>query len=192
MRGLAICVSLALSLLAPDAAARGKGKKGKQDKPKGAEVVKEGKIRVVRGMGAEPQLTDQNDKRHLCTGPLREELLRLHGHKVKAWGTVGDKKLMIPTFRVARYEITDSGGGRKPMVGMLRREGKERYILERQKEGNLTIKARAAFKRRLESRVGCKIWILGDLEDSTLRAYKFGWISCKAPKVIKPRKETSK
>jgi hypothetical protein len=192
MRGI-LCVSLALSLLAPHAAARGKGKdkdKGKQDKPKGAEVVKEGKIRVVRGMSAEPQLTDQNDKRHLCTGPLREELLRLHGHKVKAWGTVGDKKLMLPTFKVARYEITDSGG-RKPMVGMLRREGKDRYILERD-EGNLTIKARTSFKRRLRRRLGCKIWIVGDVDNSTLKAFKFGWLSCKAPKVIKPRKETSK
>jgi hypothetical protein len=185
-----LALSLALALLAPAAEAR--RKKGKQDKPKGAEVLKEGKIRVVRGLGGgEPQLTDQHGTKHLCIGPARDELLRLNGHRLKAWGVVGDKKkLMMPTFKVSRYEITDSGG-RKPVVGILRKEPKDRYVLER-KEGNLTIKARASFKRQLRRRVGCKIWIVGDLEGTTLKAFKFGWINCKAPKAIKPRKETTK
>lgn len=184
-------VALALLLLAPAAAqARDKGK-GKQDKPKGADVVKEGKILVVRGLsGGEPQLTDEGGKRHLCVGPLHAELLRLNGHKIRAWGMAGDKKLMTPTFRVVRYEITDSGGGHRPAVGMLRRQDKG-FLLE-QKDRTLTIDASPGFLRQLAKRVGCKVWIVGELDGTTLKAYKFGWLSCTTPRMLKPGKERSK
>ena len=188
---LGLTLGLALTLLSPQARAKGRGKgKGRQDRPKEVEVLKKGRIRVVRGMRAEPQITDQTGDKHLCVGPLRDELLRLHGHKLRAWGTVDGKKLMTPTFRVTRYEITDSGG-RKPLVGRLRHPDKKIFMLER-REGNLEIKAGASFRRILRRRVGCKVWIVGELEGTALKAFKFGWIHCKPPKVIKPRKETTK
>jgi len=190
----ALVAAVSLLLLAPvGGEARDKGKgKGKQDRPRGTEVMKEGKILVVRGLsGGEPQLNDEGNKRHLCVGPMRGELLRINDHKIRAWGTLGDKKLMTPTFRVERYEILDSGGGRKPAVGLLGREGKGKFVLVR-KEGNLTIRATPAFLRQLGKRVGCKVWVVGDLEGSTLKAFKFGWLSCTTPKAIKPRKETTK
>jgi len=187
MRTTVIVALLGLVLAPPLARARDKGK---QDKGKGVEVVKEGKIRVVRGLsGGEPQLTDAKGRHHLCVGPSHDELLRLGGHTVKAWGAVGDKKLMMPTFKVVRYEITDSGG-RKPMVGLLRKEAKERYLLER-KEGNLTVQANKGLLRQLARRVGCKVWMVGELEGTTLKTHKFGWIRCAPPKAIKPGKETS-
>jgi len=95
----------------------------------------------------------------------------------------------MPTFKVVRYEITDSGG-RKPMVGLLRKEAKERYLLER-KEGNLTVQANKGLLRQLARRVGCKVWMVGELEGTTLKTHKFGWIRCAPPKAIKPGKETS-
>lgn len=188
MRSAAI---LGMVLLLGSTVAAEQKKKGKQDKPKGAQVVKEGKIRVVRGLsGGEPQLTDKKGKRHLCVGPVHDELLRLSGHTVKAWGSVGDKKMMTPTFKVARYEITDSGG-RRPMVGVLRKEAKKEYKLER-KEGLLTVKTKnKGLNRQLAKRVGCKVWMVGELVGETLRPYKFGWIRCAPPKAIKPDKETS-
>jgi hypothetical protein len=185
-------LALGLLLLLPGAAeARGKGKR--REKTKETEVVTEGKVVVVRGLrGGEPQIADDKGKRWLMVGALQGELVRLSGHRIKVWATAGEKKVMMPTLKVRRYEILDSGGGQKPLVGMLRQEPKDqRYVLERD-EGNLTITASDAFKRQLARRVGCKIWIVGDLEGTTLKARKFGWLNCKPPKVIKPRKETSK
>jgi hypothetical protein len=187
------CTALFAALLALAlSSAAGAAGKGKQDKPKENEVVKEGKILVVRGLsGGEPQLTDQQGKRWLIDGPAREETLRLSGHTLKVWALIeAKKKLMTPALKVSRYEILDSGG-RKPLVGVLRRV-KLSYVLER-KEGNLTIKARSrSFYRLLARRNNCKIWVVGDLEGTTLKAIKFGWISCKLPKPIKPRKESTK
>ncbi len=187
------CTALLAALLALTlSSAAGAAGKGKQDKPKENEVVKEGKILVVRGLsGGEPQLTDQQGKRWLIDGPAREETLRLSGHTLKVWALVASKKkLMTPVLKVNRYEILDSDG-RKPLVGVLRRV-KLSYVLER-KEGNLTIKARSrSFYRLLSRRNNCKIWVVGDLEGTTLKAIKFGWITCKLPKPIKPRKESTK
>lgn len=177
------------ALLAPGVA----DARRKQEKPKEAEVVKEGKITVVRGFGGgEPQFTDERNKRWMIVGPLRDEAVRLGGHMIKIWATVGiKKKMMMPTLEVKRYEILDSGGGRKPVVGILRHV-KQVYMLER-KEGNLRIEARSrSFFRRLARRVNCKIWIVGDLEGTTLKAFKFGWLNCKPPKALKPRKESTK
>jgi hypothetical protein len=186
----ALLAALLMLTLGSAAAAAGKGK---QDKPKEAEVVKQGKILVVRGLGGgEPQITDQQGKRWLIDGPAREETLRLSGHTLKLWALVATKKkLMTPVLKVNRYEILDSGG-RKPLVGVLRRV-KLSYVLERKDKGNLTIKARSrSFYRLLSRRNNCKIWVVGDLEGTTLKAIKFGWITCKLPKPIKPRKESTK
>jgi len=182
-------IMLALMLVAGDTTAE--KRKKKQEKPKGAEVEKKGKIQVVRGLqGGEPQLTDERGVRFLCSGPLKGELLRLHGHGVGAWGVPGEKKMMTPTFKVVRYAITDAGGGQKPLVGVLRREGK-RYQLHHT-GGQVTLRASAAFMRRLARRVGCKIWVVGELDGPALKAYKFGWLNCRLPKPIRPRKETTK
>lgn len=185
----AAVLGLALALLVP-ALAEGKRR---QAQPKSTEVVKEGKILVVRGSdGGEPQLTDEDGKRWLIVGDLRDEVLQLDGHRLKVWGKTGDPKLLTPTLEATRYEIVDSGGGRKPLVGVLRQvPSKQGYLLERS-EGNLQIKASAALSKKLGERTGCKIWIVGDLEGTTLKAFKFGWINCKPPKAIKPGKEASK
>jgi len=190
-RRIATALLATLLALLTSSAALAAGK-DKQDKPKETEVVKQGKLLVVRGLsGGEPQITDQKGKRWLIDGPVREETLRLSGHTLKVWGAVGaKKKMMTPTLKVVRYEILDSGG-RKPLVGILRRV-KLSYVLER-KEGNLTITARSrSFFRQLARRNNCKIWVVGDLEGTTLKAFKFGWITCKLPKAIKSRKETTK
>lgn len=167
----------------------------KQARPKEVEVVKEGKITVVRGLsGGEPQLTDQKDKRWLIVGPLRAEVLRLGGHQLKVWASVGaKKKLMMPTLSLKRYEILDSGGGHKPLVGTLRQtKTKLTFTLER-KEGSLTVRVKnRSLAGRLARRVNCKVWIVGEMEGTTLKASKFGWITCKPPKAIKQRKETTK
>ena len=186
---LAAAAASACALLLWDAPAA--ARKKKQDKPKGAEVIKQGKVQVVRGLsGGEPQLTDRADKRWLITGPLRGEAMRLHGHQLKVWAIPGPKKMMVPTLAVKRYVITSSGG-RKPVVGRLSRKAKRTFVLVRDKKSDLDIRStNKRFLRRLAARVGCKVWMLGELEGTTLKAYKFGWINCKPPKVIKPRKES--
>jgi hypothetical protein len=136
-------------------------------------------------------LTDQEGKRWLIAGAMRTEALRLGGHRLRVWATVGKKKLMTPTLLAKRYEILESSGGRKPLVGNVVKEDKKTYVLARP-EGNLNIKGTRSFLRRLARRTGCKVWIVGDLEGTTLKAHKFGWINCKTPKAIKPGKESTK
>jgi hypothetical protein len=115
----------------------------------------------------------------------------LGGHVLKVWASVGPKKkLMMRTLDVQRYEIVDSGG-RKPLVGRLRR-GSKRLLLVREDAKDLRVKGSKPFMRRLAARVGCKVWVVGELDGSTIKAYKFGWIKCKPPKPIKPRKESTK
>jgi hypothetical protein len=161
-------------------------------KARGDEVIKEGKILVVRGMdGEEPQITDESDKRWLITGPLREEVLRLSGHKIKVWAREGDKKMMTPTLNAREYEILDAGGGRRPVVGSLRMTAALTYSLER-KEGNLPIKGSKPFLEQLGKHVGCKVWLVGDLEGKTLKAFKYGWLSCKTTPKIKTGKESKR
>jgi hypothetical protein len=179
---ICICCGVAAMMLALPAWAAPKPDKG--------EVVKEGKVLVVRGLeGGEPQLTDEGNQRWLIVGPLREEALSLDGHKLKVWASVGGKKLTMPTLVVKRYEILDSGGHR-PAVGLLRRDAPLTFSLER-KEGNLEVKGPRPLLVQLDKNVGCKVWLVGDLEGKkTLKVFKFGSISCrKDTPAIKPGKE---
>jgi hypothetical protein len=185
MRRIGICSGVATLVLALGAGAWAEG--GKQDK---GEVVKEGKVLVVRGLeGGEPQITDEANQRWMIVGPLREEALSLDGHKLKVWATVsGQKKLTMRTLLVKRYEILDSGG-RRPVVGLLQRDAPLALSLER-KEGNLDVKGPRPLLVQLDKKVGCKVWLVGDLEGKTLKAFKFGSISCKKDKpAIKSKTE---
>lgn len=156
------------------------------------QVVKKGPILVVRGMRrAEPQITDEQGKRFLLTGPWRRELLRLHGHTVQVWGELGAKKLMQRTVKVARYEIVDSGGGRKPLVGLLGR-GEDGRLTLRQKERVLPLEISKPLYRRLVKRLGCKVWIVGDVVAGELKVGKFGWLSCPSRPSIKSKKEAQR
>ena len=142
--------------------------------------------------GGEPQITDQQGKRFLLTGRWRAELLRLHGHTVKVVGELGDKKLMRPTVKVEQYEIVDSGGGRKPLVGRLELLSEDKALVLRQQNRVLPIAGSATLKKRLKRRVGCKVWIVGDIVAGALKVAKFGWLSCKTPAPIKPKKEKTR
>jgi len=162
-----------------------------QNKPKIDELTITGKVMVVRGLrGGEPQITDARGKRWLMAGAMQTELLRVHGHTLTVWGSPADKKAVFPTLKVMRYEIQDAGG-QKPVVGRLRREGKGRYTLVR-KADTLRISARKSFLRRLKKRDGCKVWMVGTVQGRTLKAFIYGWLTCKPPRVIKPKKENTK
>ncbi len=162
-----------------------------QNKPKVDEVSITGKVMVVRGLrGGEPQITDAKGKRWLMVGNLQTELMRVHGHTLTVWGTPGDKKAIFQSLKVLRYEIQDAGG-QKPVVGRLRREGKGRYVLVR-KADTLRISARKSFLRKLKKRDGCKVWMVGTLQGKTLKAFMYGWLNCKPPRVIKQKKENTK
>ena len=143
-----------------------------------AEVSHEGKILVVRGeAGGEPQLTTAEGQRWLLSGLLKEELLRLDGHKLKAWGVPGAKKLDMPTLEVSRYDIIDSGGGRRPHVGVLQHPGAT--LMLQRKEGALEVTGSKPMLDAMEKRLGCKIWVVGDMEGRSVKVFKFGWLSCK-------------
>ena len=188
MRSFVAIVGLAWCL-GGDAAATPKRPARKQ-KPPATEPAREGKVTVVRGMGeGEPQLTEATGKRWLLTGDLRAELLQTDGHTLKVWGSEGEKKLLLPTIKVTRYELLDVGGGQRPLVGTLRQVRDQGLVLE-QEARTLPITGSAPFLKRLGERVGCKIWIVGDLEGGALNAYKFGWLSCRPMKPLKPKKET--
>ena len=148
---------LGLLLAAPGAQADRPDTAKKPGKDKhSAELIKEGKVRVVRGIkGASPQLTDDSNRDWFLEGPLRGELLRLSGHRVQVWATADKKKLATPVLQVKRYEIRDSGG-RKPLVGVLQQSDAREFILQ-QEQGTIRITGRPTFLKRLEKRLGCKI-----------------------------------
>ncbi len=177
--------SLLLVLASPAAAGP------RQKQPKVHEVTITGKVVVVRGLrGGEPQITDAKGKRWLMIGALQDELLRVHGHTLTVWGTPSAKKEVFPTLKVARYEIQDAGG-QKPVVGRLRRVAKGSYLLVR-KSDSLLIKASRSFLRKLKKRDGCKVWMVGAVQGRTLKAFMYGWLTCKQPRVIKQKKENNK
>lgn len=149
----------------------------------GGKVVLSGSIIVVRELDRPmPQLTDEQGRRFLLTGAWAEELVRLHGHTVKVWGELGPKKLFQPTVVVGRYELLEVGG-QTPQVGELRLETEGRLQL-RQPERVLALEAPAALRQRLRARVGCKVWIVGELVGSVLRPAAFGWLRCQAAPAI--------
>ncbi|MCB9555138.1 MAG: hypothetical protein H6707_03465 [Deltaproteobacteria bacterium] len=182
-----VFVGIGLVALAANAAAE------RREKPANSDVVKEGRIAVVRGVSrAEAQLTDHQGRRYLLTGALSNELLRLSGHTVKVWGVQGKEKLLTPTLRVDRYQIIDSGGTR-PHVGRLLSDPKDKtgIILRKRAEvgeQRLRVSAKRPLARRLRQRLGCKVWIAGEVTGDTLNAYKFGWLNCDTSKPIKPIK----
>lgn len=163
-----------------------------QNKPRVHEQSLTGKVMVVRGLsgGGEPQITDAKGKRWMLMGPLQTELLRVHGHTLTVRGAPTGKKAILPGFTAASYEILDAGG-QKPVVGRLRREGKGRYVLVRKRD-TLRIRARKSMLRKLKKRVGCKVWLAGTVQGKTLKPFMYGWLTCKPPKVIKPKKENTK
>jgi hypothetical protein len=163
---------------------------GKPARALGKEVHLEGKLRVVRGVSRpQPMLTDQKGKRWLLVGRLRRELVRLHGHTLSVSGTVQPKKLTLPTLNVTRYKIGEVSG-RTPQVGRLVKKSKGLHL--RQAERSLRIKAKGTFLKRLKKRVGCKIWIVGDLDGKTLKAFRYGLLDCRKRPPLKRKKETSK
>lgn len=154
------------------------------DKTETAEQTKQGRITIVRGLrGGEAQLTDAKGKHWILVGGLRGELVRLGGHTVKVVGVSAGKKLMVKALRVSSYEIVDSGG-KKPWVGGLIRDPDGRIALK-DKDGQWQIAAGKALTKSLAKRIGCKVWIAGELADGKLRAEKFGWLRCKPAKVVK-------
>ena len=94
----------------------------------------------------------------------------------------------IRFLRDGNFERLDAGGQR-PLVGLLRQVRNQQLLLE-QENRNVPLSASPPLTKRLMERVGCKVWVVGDLESGTLNAFKFGWLSCKKTKPLKPRKES--
>jgi hypothetical protein len=148
---------------------------------KGRPALREGTILVVRGAHSpEPQFTDEDGKRWLVVGSLREELLQTDGHKVKVMAGEAGTKETIPALEVSSYEIVDCGGGRRPYVGTLLKHGDD-LRLAVAKGKPMLVEASPALARRLERHLGCKVWLAGDLAESTLKTFKYGWLKCPAP-----------
>ena len=155
--------------------------------------VKKGRLRVVRAIqGREPRLRDAKGKHWLLTGALRSELLRLNNHRLKVWGVPGLTKAKKPTLRVKRYAIAPIYYKRTPLVGKLKRSSVYKNGLELVRKGGagaISIAGGKAFLRRLRRYVGYKIWIVGDLDENTLKAFKFGWLRRKQKPIAAARPE---
>jgi hypothetical protein len=100
-------------------------------------------------------------------GALRDEVARLHGVTVALIGTrSGD------SFAAERYEIVDIGGGRKPLVGILRMEDGRLALV-----GEETVLLWGARRTRdsLAKRVGAKVWVHGSkINDRELKVLRYG------------------
>ncbi|MCK5800382.1 MAG: hypothetical protein KAI47_24500 [Deltaproteobacteria bacterium] len=154
------------------------------------ELRVDGRLRVVRGVnGREVRLAVAKGKRWSLTGPYRQELLRLNNHRITVWGTLGPKKILRRSLRVNRYALVTMNG-RLPLIGRLRRPAQDSHgLVLAQKKTSLPIHGSKAFLSRLRQRLGCRIWIVGDRVDNTLKAFKFGWLSCDKPQPIKPKRK---
>jgi|GEM_PF-6972243 len=180
--------SSAVSFATPAMSAVSEGSSGGADKdpgkPERAELAKEGRIAIVRGLrGGEPQLTDAEGKHWILVGDFRGELVRLGGHTVGVVGIAAGKKLMTRALKVSAYQIKDSGG-KKPSVGRLV-QGQNGKLALTTNDQSWEISAGKALLKRLTKRVGCKVWIVGDRADGKLRVEKFGWLRCKPAKALK-------
>lgn len=183
-----LCAFLLAALLVP----AGVSARPKEEPPPKPPVVKEGKVQAVRGIRRrEAQLTDSTGKRWLLVGPLRSELLRLHGHRLRAFGDATPSKdaAKLATFKVVRYELADVSG-RQPQVGRLARHGSALTLV--QKERTLNVVAKRAMAARLRRLSSCKVWLLGDIEKNSIKVFKYGRITCEKPSPIKAKKEKSR
>lgn len=179
---------LFLALLAP----QGASARRVQSPPPKPQAVKEGKLQVVRGIRRpEAQLTDSSGKRWLLVGPLRSELLRLHGHHLRVYGSSAPSNdpAKLATFTVKRYELTRIAG-RRPQVGRLASQGITLSLVQRDR--TLRVIAKKPMAKRLRRVVGCKVWLLGDVDKSTIKVFKYGKITCEKRSPIKAKKEKMK
>ncbi|MBW2736082.1 MAG: hypothetical protein JRH20_27165, partial [Deltaproteobacteria bacterium] len=95
----------------------------------------------------------------------------------------------LSRFSVTRYELM-SLNGKQPQVGRLARRGAVLSLV--QNERTLRIAAKKGMTARLERVVGCKVWVLGDIDESTIKVFKYGRITCEKPAPIKAKKEKSR
>ena len=191
-----IALPLVLSLLcAPSAWAQGKEGKGlkKETGKAKVELVKEGKVRLVRGLRRpEVMLTDEKGKDWRLSGELLGELRRLRGHRIKIWAKPAKTKLATEGLAVVRYQMLKQGN-HQPQVGILKERPSGELCLMK-KGQKLMVEGRPKFLSRLKEKVGCRVWLVGKIQKETIKAYKFGWLSCEKPKTKKKvtEKETRK
>lgn len=121
----------------------------------------------VRQVGSQPFMRTvvEGEDTVTVTGHLEEEVSRLSGARVVVVGNLDADGYPGPTLEATGYGII-SIDGRRPEVGVLRRDDRGYYLAS---PGGDPIRLRAV-SSGLESRVGARVWIvLG--EDGAVRRY---------------------
>ncbi len=136
---------------------------------------------------------DSNDSQtYELVGYWRDELARLGGVKVRILALDKSAKtkesntnskgasaaLVMPVLEVLEYEIVDVGGGVKPFVGFLHKDGNKLVLHVSGFPEPIKILARGKVRKKLETLLGAKVWIAGKLVGgSSVRPMRFAAIS---------------
>lgn len=113
----------------------------------------------VRQVGSTPftrTLLQSDGDQVRLVGPLIDELRRLVGARVRAFGERVESDPEGEGLRVLSYEIL-SVDGERPETGLLRYHEEGHYYLERQGGEDLDLQG---LSRRLEGHLGAKIWVV--------------------------------
>jgi hypothetical protein len=134
----------------------------------------EGKIRIS-GSSYRPLVTLVHDNKvHSLDGPWLDELGRLQSIGVKVSGHFREN-----VFVVNDYQITDIGGGKRPLVGYLAEQNGDLVLVDG--EGTpIVLSAGSRTKRRLKGNLHAKLWIYGkQLLSGALKIRRYGLLGLK-------------
>ena len=133
-----------------------------------------GKCKVVGSANFEfVQLTDENGKLHILTGPYVEEFKRLRNIGIKVFGVKAGKELNLDKIKVYDYEILDVGKGVKPYFGTLREEGDGVRLEIRNAGSGFGLTGNKKVHKKLVNGVGKRAWVVGEFKENGLRVKKF-------------------
>ena len=127
-------------------------------------------------------------------GHWTRELKKLHGVIVRVRGAAAEpeaesadseSKVLLPIFLVIDYEIVDVGSGQKPFVGYLHLNGHGLTLHVRDFARPLRIRTSERLQEIFSGLVGAKLWVVGELEEGTIKVARFGVIT-KPPRANNP------
>lgn len=122
-------------------------------------------------------LVSEEGRRFEVTGDLVGELSALQGAPVLEVQVAREREGMLPRVKVVGYRILDVGGGDKPEVGIVEvKDGRVTLVVD-EKTRHQLMDTQVA--RKLVSRVGEKVWIVGKTTSSGFKVWRVGFIAGK-------------
>lgn len=122
-------------------------------------------------------LISDDGLRYEVVGELVSELGALQGAPKLDVQVTRERDGMLPRVKVTGYRILDVGGGDKPEVGVVQiADGKVHLVLDDKSKLALID---TQVSRKLASRAGEKVWVVGKPTSSGFKVWRVGFIAVK-------------